>query len=83
MDLVGLFMDRKKRDKLELAKKRSPAHDFQRQIKFDPKQHPALKKESEHPKWKRVFSATADAQGFADVLDVAKDRTKMTTRMPV
>ena len=60
-----------------------PAHDFQRQIKFDPKQHPALKKESEHPKWKRVFSATAGAQGFADVLDVAKDRTKMTTRMPV
>ena len=40
MDLVGLFMDRKEQDKLELAKKRSPAHDFQRQIKFDPKQCP-------------------------------------------
>ena len=51
MDLVGLFMDRKERDKLELAKKRSPAHDFQRQIKFDPKQCPALKKESECPKF--------------------------------
>ena len=25
MDLVGLFMDRKERDKLELAKKRSPS----------------------------------------------------------
>ena len=72
-------MDRKERDKLELAKKRSPAHDFQRQIKFDPKQHPALKKESEHPKWKLIFSAATDAQGFADVLDVTKDRTKMTT----
>ena len=37
------------------------------------------KKESEHPKWKRIFGATADAQGFAHVPDVAKDRTKMTT----
>ena len=79
MDLVGLFMDQKERDKQELAKKRTPAHDFQRQIKFDPKQCPTLKKESEHPKWRRIVSATADAQGFADVLDVKKDRTKMTT----
>ena len=48
MDLVGPFMDRKERDKLELEKKRSPAHDFQQQIKFYPKQHPTLKKESEY-----------------------------------
>ena len=37
-----------------------------------------MKKESEYPKWRRIFSATADAQGFADVLDAKKDRTKMT-----
>ena len=37
-----------------------------------------MKKESEYPKWRRIFSAAADAQGFADVPDVKKDRTKMT-----
>ena len=61
------FVVKKEAEKRELAKKRSPAHDFQRQIKFDPKQHPELRKEEQHPKWKREFSAIADAQGFADV----------------
>ena len=71
------FVVKKEAEKRELAKKRSPAHDFQRQIKFDPKQHPELRKEEQHPKWKREFSAIADAQGFADVLDLSIDRSTL------
>ena len=63
---------------MEMAKKRSPALEFQRQVKFDLKQYPVLKKESDFPKWKRVFKAASDAQGFADVLDIDKDRSTMT-----
>ena len=74
------FVVKKEAEKRELAKKRSPAHDFQRQIKFDPKQHPELRKEEQHPKWKREFSAIADAQGFADVpdLSIAMQKLAMT-----
>ena len=48
------------------------------QLELDPKQYPILKKEAQFSQWTREFSATADAQGFADVLDLTKDRSKMT-----
>ena len=76
ISLVTEFLDIKEQERRELAKKRSPAHDFQRQIKFDPKQYPILKKETQFSQWTREFSAIADAQGFADVLDLTKDRSK-------
>ena len=78
ISLVVEFLDIKEQERRELAKKRSPAHDFQRQIKFDPKQHPLLKKEAQFSQWTREFSSVADAQGFAEVLDLTVDRSKMT-----
>ena len=78
MELASNMVDVKEQEKRDLAKKRSPANDFQRQIKFDPKQHPILRKESEFPKWKRVFNAAADAQGSAGALDASRTRLTMT-----
>ena len=53
INLVMDYIDQKEADLRDLAKKRSPANEFQRQIKFDPKQYPVLKDGSEYQKWKR------------------------------
>ena len=63
--------------KEEQAKRRSPAAEFQRQIKFDISAYPKLLKEKHYATWNREFKAIATAQGLSDVLDITIDPTTL------
>ena len=50
----------------EKAKRRTPAAEFQRQIKFDIAAYPKLLKEKHYATWRWEFKAIATAQGLSD-----------------
>ena len=61
------------KSKEEMKKRRTPAAEFQRQIKFDITAYPKLTQERNYATWRREFKAIAVAQGLAEVLDTSID----------
>ena len=47
-----------------------PLIEFQKGIKCDPSAYPILKDIKQWDSWKRMFVATAEAQGVQNILDI-------------
>ena len=75
-DMVDEYLAKKE----EESRRRTPAADFQRQIKYDISAYPKLVHEKHYATWRRQFKAIAIAQGLSEVLDISIDTSIMDFR---
>ena len=63
-DMVDEYLVKKE----EESRRRTPAAEFQRQIKYNISAYPKLEQEKHYATWRRQFKAIAVAQGLSEVL---------------